>query len=132
MIGTSVGRRLAKRHQSLQRKKLMSLGIVVCLLLPGAKSFAGPRLDYAIVPLNLTVDECLQRAVAAVASEHLGGLLRHEYFISAGDDKVTVVIDCAPSGRRTISTIMVASDDAEYADYLWRVLDGGMRSGIFD
>jgi hypothetical protein len=116
-------------------KRSLLVVILSLLLWPGTRAEAGPpSLWYSTLNLNLSKEDALKRAYAAVASEVSGKLLRRENDVALANDQFNLAVYCQRiESKKTFVIIIVAHKTSlNEAKGLALNIRRGIETGIFE
>ncbi|HEY5769288.1 MAG TPA: hypothetical protein VIS71_05515 [Terrimicrobium sp.] len=121
----------------LPRTGVKSLAVVILSLLlwQGANAGAAtPSLFYSFLTLNLSKEDSLKRAYAAVSSEVAGKLMKRSDDVALVNEEYNLAVHCRKlDSKKTLVTIIVAHN-ASFAEAKGLALNirRGMETGIFE
>jgi hypothetical protein len=116
-------------------KRSLLAGILSLLFWQGTSAEAAPpSLWYSTLNLNLTKEDALKRAYAAVASEVSGKLYKRENDVALANDQFNLVVYCQRiESKKTFVIIIVAHKTSlNEAKGLALNIRRGMETGIFE
>ncbi|HEY5704890.1 MAG TPA: hypothetical protein VIS96_04885 [Terrimicrobiaceae bacterium] len=111
------------------------VSIIVLLLWQGTTTEAAPpSLFYSLLPLNLSKEDSLKRAYAAVSSEVKGKIMRRSDDVALVNEEYNLAVHCRKiDEKKTFVTIIVAHDSSfNEAKGLALNIRRGMETGIFE
>ncbi|NJN56012.1 MAG: hypothetical protein HC879_00180 [Leptolyngbyaceae cyanobacterium SL_5_9] len=102
-----------------------AIAITLGLFIP-LPAFAGPALYWWHMTVNTPQSECLDRVRLVMADERVPLRRENNGTIWGWHDDVTTSIRCANQGNNSHVTIIVTSNDQEFASYLLDVFRRGI------
>ncbi len=119
---------------SISMKSLVVI-IMSLLLWQGTNAGAAPpSLFYSLLPLNLSKEDSLKRAYAAVSTEVKGKLMKRPDDVALVNEEYNLAVHCRKiDSKKTFVTIIVAHN-ASFAEAKGLALNirRGMETGIFE